>query len=118
MAWQGPSSRYPVWCGTTGTGSATAQQVNCTTDGAKAGDSSKEASLGMLAARPQFAQMEMPAKPGAASEAKPVSDAPAMPALPVHYTKFTDQRELGYYLMDKYHIRTANELSSCEVCHR
>jgi hypothetical protein len=62
--------------------------------------------------------MDMPAKPGVPSDAKPVSDAPAMPTLPIKYQKFEDQRALGYYLMDKYHIRTANELSSCEVCHR
>ena len=48
---------------------------------------------------------------------KTASDAPAM-TLPIKYTKFDNQRDLGYYLMDKYHIRSANELSSCEVCHR
>ena len=32
------------------------------------------------------------------------------------YTKFTSQRELGNYLIDNYHIRKPNELSSCEVC--
>jgi hypothetical protein len=32
--------------------------------------------------------------------------------------KFVSQRELGYYLMDHYKIRKANELASCEVCHR
>jgi len=31
---------------------------------------------------------------------------------------FTSQDELGKYLTAKYHIRTANELASCEVCHR
>jgi len=34
------------------------------------------------------------------------------------YKKFGSQADLGNFLMDKYHIRTANELSSCEVCHR
>ena len=28
------------------------------------------------------------------------------------------QTDLGKYLTAHYHIRTANELSSCEVCHR
>jgi len=32
--------------------------------------------------------------------------------------KFTSQEDLGKFLTDKYHIRTPNELSSCEVCHR
>jgi hypothetical protein len=39
-------------------------------------------------------------------------------AMPASYVPFTSQVELGHYLMDKYHIRDANQLSSCEVCHR
>jgi len=31
---------------------------------------------------------------------------------------FTSQEELGKYLTQQYHIRTPNELSSCETCHR
>jgi Cytochrome c3 len=31
---------------------------------------------------------------------------------------FTSQEELGKYLTRQYHIRTPNELSSCETCHR
>jgi hypothetical protein len=46
-----------------------------------------------------------------------MSDMPQI-AMPASYTKFTSQIDLGHYLTDKYHIRTANELSSCEVCHR
>jgi hypothetical protein len=34
------------------------------------------------------------------------------------YTKFTSQADLGRFLMGQYHIRTANELASCETCHR
>jgi len=41
----------------------------------------------------------------------------AMP-VPVSYTKFTSQRDLGNFLIDHYKIRKPNELSSCEVCHR
>jgi hypothetical protein len=41
-----------------------------------------------------------------------------MIAMPASYVKFTGQMELGHYLTQQYHIRTANELSSCEVCHR
>jgi hypothetical protein len=49
--------------------------------------------------------------------AQTMSDMPQI-AMPASYTKFTSQIDLGHYLTDKYHIRTANELSSCEVCHR
>jgi hypothetical protein len=47
------------------------------------------------------------------------SDAPAM-ALPpaLQYVKYTDQASLGKYLIQQYHIRTPQELSSCETCHR
>jgi hypothetical protein len=38
--------------------------------------------------------------------------------LPASYHEFKSQAELGLYLSGRYHIRTANELSSCEVCHR
>jgi hypothetical protein len=46
-----------------------------------------------------------------------MSDVPAV-AAPANYQKFTNQMDLGRYLTAQYHIRTANELSSCEVCHR
>ncbi|MBS1800133.1 MAG: cytochrome c3 family protein [Acidobacteria bacterium] len=39
-------------------------------------------------------------------------------AVPSGYTKFTSQMELGKYLTAQYHIRTPDELSSCETCHR
>ena len=38
--------------------------------------------------------------------------------MPASYQKFTDQKALGEYLLDRYHIRSANQLSSCETCHR
>ena len=48
-----------------------------------------------------------------------VSDVPPMGIIePASYQMFTSQDDLGKYLTGKYHIRTANELSSCEVCHR
>jgi len=34
------------------------------------------------------------------------------------YQKFSSQGELGSFLVTHYKIRTPNELSSCEVCHR
>jgi len=52
-------------------------------------------------------------------DGKTVSDGPAMGVLmPASYEKFTSQIELGKYLTSQYHIRTPNELSSCETCHR
>jgi len=39
-------------------------------------------------------------------------------AVPSGYTKFTSQIDLGKYLTAQYHIRTPNELASCETCHR
>jgi hypothetical protein len=38
--------------------------------------------------------------------------------MPASYQKFTSQMELGKYLTVQYHIRTPEELSSCETCHR
>jgi hypothetical protein len=47
------------------------------------------------------------------------SDVPPLGiTLPASYRKFTDQMDLGRYLTAEYHLRTANELSSCETCHR
>jgi len=56
--------------------------------------------------------------PNAAPNAT-ATDAPAgvMPAV-LHYEKFTSQDQLGHFLLKQYHIRTPNDLSSCEVCHR
>jgi hypothetical protein len=53
-------------------------------------------------------------------EGETVSDVSPMsgPMMPTKYRKFTDQMALGRFLTDQYHIRTPNELSSCEVCHR
>ncbi len=39
-------------------------------------------------------------------------------AMPASYHKFTSQSEMGKYLTDQYHIRTPEQLSSCETCHR
>jgi hypothetical protein len=104
MAWQGPSSDKPVWCASTGAAGPTAGAVNCTTVDPSGKSGSELAAL-------QTA-------PGAA--AGTVSDAPAASGVvvPASYTKFTSQMELGKYLTAQYHIRTPNELSSCETCHR
>jgi hypothetical protein len=105
MAWAGPSGNKPVWCTDTGKGAAgtgpTAAGVSCTTTDPGAQN-------------PKLAMLQTMAEPSAT-----VSDVPPMPmVLPANYQKFTSQDDLGKYLTARYHIRTANELASCEVCHR
>jgi hypothetical protein len=107
MAWTGPSSDKPVWCGvsqnTEGTNIPTAQGVNCTTKEPEAGSG-------------EVAQNEAPAN--APAGAMMMMAPKTQPVMPVSYQKFTSQTDLGKYLTAQYHIRSANELSSCEVCHR
>ena len=119
MAWAGPSSDKPVWCASTGKGGATADGVSCTTvDPTGKGG-------------PELAQLESPTpagqgKPQSGTNLQPhpltgegqtVSDVPPM-ILPASYVKFTSQVDLGKYLTAQYHIRTPEQLSSCETCHR
>ena len=109
MAWAGPSTDKPVWCAPTGASGPTAQQVGCVTK-----DPTNS--------NPMLAQVDVQSgthlQPHPTTgEGQTVSDAPVV-AMPVNYVKFTSQAELGHYLQKQYHIRTANELSSCEVCHR
>jgi len=104
MAWAGPSSDKPVWCSETGKGGPTAQAVNCTTKDPSA------------SGNPQLAMLQ--AQTGTAT-GQAVSDAPSAGLMiPASYQKFTSQADLGKYLTAQYHIRTPNELASCEVCHR
>lgn len=104
MAWQGPSTDKPVWCGAAESkaGTPTAQTVSCTTN-----DPTTTGGLQLVS----YAQPGMGghAQAGAANKAQTVH---------LQYTKFTTQAELGKYLTQQYHIRTPYELSSCEVCHR
>ncbi len=124
MAWAGASSDRPVWCSDTGKGNSvpTAQQVNCTTK--DPGGSAMQ--LAMLQVAPGSGSgqagphsgdgMQQPPTQGAGQT---VSDgSPNAFQMPASYQKFTSQVELGKYLTAKYHIRGANELSSCETCHR
>ena len=116
MAWAGPSTDKPVWCTSTGKGGPTAQQVSCVTKDP-------------TSANPEVAQLTKPEGIGGTQsgtrlnpharegEGDTISDVPQI-MMPASYTKFTSQMDLGHFLMDKYHIRNANELSSCEVCHR
>ena len=102
MAWEAPAEDRPVWCSTSDvkSGTPTAQGVNCTTT-----DPTGKGT--------QLAALQMPAANGQASDA-PAGVVPAV----LHYEKFTSQDQLGHFLLKQYHIRTPNELSSCEVCHR
>jgi len=107
MAWAAPSSLKPVWCTSTGVTGPTAQQVGCVTrDPAES--------------NPLVAQVSNPTGLGNSTGLDKAQTVPSLPAgaMPVSYVKFTSQIELGHYLMKQYHIRTANELASCEVCHR
>jgi hypothetical protein len=118
MAWAGPSSNRPVWCTTTGKRGPTSGDVSCTTTDPKTGQN------------PELAQAEPPtpigqSKPQSGTNLQPhplsepgsVSDVPVI-TMPANYQKFTSQTDMGHYLMQQYHIRSANELSSCETCHR
>jgi hypothetical protein len=113
MAWTGPSTDNPVWCGTSGmkTGVPTAQTVSCTTTNPTEG--------GVNVAALQMPEAGAKSTPSADSPAA-VSDAGAasLPAAPVSYVKFTDQDKLGHFLAEQYHIRNPRELSSCDTCHR
>ena len=127
MAWSGPSSQKPVWCAETPKDghAATAQLVSCTTKNPEglvqeallqAPTHPTPAGSG-LAGSQSGTSLEPHAKSG---EGQTVSDVSPIGGLriPATYTRFDTQEALGKYLTDKYHIRTANELSSCEVCHR
>jgi hypothetical protein len=116
MAWAGPTSEKPVWCAAAATGGPTAQGVSCVTQDPSG-------------ANPMLAQLDKPAGLGKeqsgtnlephprTGEGQTYSDMPQV-MMPASYVKFTSQIDLGHFLLDKYHIRAGNELSSCEVCHR
>jgi hypothetical protein len=110
MAWEGPSSDKPVWCGSAGAqaGVPTAQTVSCTTtDPALSGTKMAALSLNLPTVHAQET----------ASDASAVSPT-KIAATSISYQKFTSQDALGKYLTQQYRIRTPQELSSCEVCHR
>jgi len=104
MAWEAPAEERPVWCSVSDekSGLPTAQSVHCVTKDPGA-------------TGPDVAALEMPN----AGEHGAVADVAAaqLPAV-LHYQKFTNQDQLGHFLLQHYKIRTPKELSSCEVCHR
>jgi hypothetical protein len=129
MAWAGPSTDKPVWCSVTqntyGTNVPTAQGVSCVTkDPSNANPEVATLNMLQLSDKPLGQGREsagsgtsLQPHPPSSGEGLTVSDAPVV-AMPASYQKFTSQIDLGHYLTQQYHIRTANELSSCEVCHR
>jgi hypothetical protein len=122
MTWAGPSSDKPVWCASTVKGGATAQNVSCTTTNPAAGG--PEVAMMQLESptpdgqgRPQSGTNLQPHP--RTGEGQTASDvAPMGIVMPASYQKFTSQMELGKYLTSQYHIRTPEQLSSCETCHR
>jgi hypothetical protein len=128
MAWAGPSDEKPVYCAQVNANLPTAQQVTCTTTRpANVQEAFLQAPGAVSSASPEQAGPAGPmARPQSGTNLEPrpntgggqtVSDVPAM-TLPAAYVEFTSQDALGKFLSQQYHIRTANELSSCEVCHR
>ena len=146
MAWAGASKDHPVWCTTTGKPGPTAQGVSCTTKdpgghnpelamlqepttgpGTEGGLNGSQAQPG-IGDQWSTVQHGMPgmtrSQSGTMGGSIPVtgsgdtySDVPRI-RMPASYTEFTSQEALGTYLVQMYHIRSANELSSCETCHR
>jgi hypothetical protein len=118
MAWAGPSTDKPVWCTATGKSGPTAGDASCTTTDPGTGQNPEiaqaEAPTPIDQSRPQSGTK---LQPHPQSEPGSVSNVPVI-TMPASYQKFTSQIDLGHYLMQQYHIRSANELSSCETCHR
>ena len=134
MSWNGASSDKPVWCAETekngnangayvnGMRTPTAQAVTCTTTDPGGKNPNIAMLQGFTQGPPSMSQSHsgtMGSPNATVGEDETVSDGPpvSMP-LPVNYHKFTNQNDLGRYLTGQYHLRTPNQLSSCEVCHR
>jgi len=102
MAWEEPREDHPVWCavGEEKTGIPTAQSVNCVTRDPGS-------------AAPQMASLDLPGLKGVA----PRVAAAQVPAT-LTYQKFTDQDQLGHFLLKNYDIHNARHLTSCDTCHR
>ena len=117
MAWSGPSTDKPVWCADKDKGGPTAQNVACTTED-PTGNNPQISFLQMGTGKSQSGTALQPHP--TSGEGQTVTDGAPIGAMamPVSYRKFTSQAEMGKYLTDQYHIRTPEQLSSCETCHR
>ncbi|HKO18116.1 MAG TPA: cytochrome c3 family protein [Acidobacteriaceae bacterium] len=126
MAWEGASRAHPVWCAPTGKAAdgkvPTAENAVCTTtDPNPNGEGNpKEAALQIPQNPDAQAQSGTHMEPRSRIVAgvSATNGSPMIELPPLTYTKFTSQADLGRFLMAQYHIRTANELASCETCHR
>jgi hypothetical protein len=103
MDWKSPAPDHPVWCAAAGNkdGVPTAQSVDCTTKDPSAGGE-----MALLAAQPS------------GTKALTGDVAPAVVPVALRYQEFTNQNDLGHFLLDHYKIRDSRDLMSCEVCHR
>jgi len=113
MTWKGPTEGSPVWCGVTSQqpGLNSVEQVNCVMH-----DPAESAMAPGVIALMQMPNPvgSLPQTGGTATDAG--GSEVKLPA--TNYQKFTSQHDLGHFLEVQYHIHTANELSSCETCHR
>ena len=121
MAWEGPTGDKPVFCAATGKPGPTANSVACTTHDPK----NENPELALVQGAPLTHAVNGPQSGTSMDPTSQTHEGGTMSngipggiPLPVSYQRFTNQTDLGHYLMAQYHIRTANELSSCEVCHR
>jgi hypothetical protein len=114
MAWEKPSPDRPVWCAAGGesNGTPTAESVSCMT-------SDPAGIKGLAAKLPPALLKDAGWKPGSGQvvTTQVVFSLDGGSSRPL-FQKFTSQDELGRFLVQHYKIRTPNELSSCEVCHR
>ncbi|MBB5058238.1 hypothetical protein HDF16_002952 [Granulicella aggregans] len=116
MAWAGPSADKPVWCADKGVSGPTAQNVVCTTKD----PSNSNPEVAFLQMGTGKSDSGTPLQPHPANgEGQTVSDAPTGGlAMRANFKPYYSQAELGKYLTGQYHIRTPEQLSSCETCHR
>ncbi|MBW4037459.1 MAG: cytochrome c3 family protein [Acidobacteria bacterium] len=121
MAWAGPTTDRPLWCATTGSDGPTAQGVTCVSSD----PATMNPQIAQLTAAQGIGKQQSGAslQPGSlqplesSAGDEDVTNTPVI-EMPANYVKFTSQIDLGHYLMKQYHIRDANQLASCEVCHR
>ena len=104
MAWEAPAEDRPVWCAVTEVKDRHADRAERQLH--------YKRSHRRRAADGGFADAEFACN--RSGKRCPGHEVPAA----LHYEKFTSQDQLGHFLLKQYHIRTPNELSSCEVCHR
>ena len=140
MAWTGPTALKPVWCKSVDNGGRhsaipTAQTVSCVSTppqggAGEAASNPNQASLSMPSAglpvglhgqfvseSSQTMNLDANATSAVAGNA-PASMKVAAALSTAKYVKFTSQQALGGFLIQHYNIRSARDLSSCEVCHR